>query len=266
LTEPLVHEEEENMPLQPLNNVINKFKKRRQIVNWLMVLAMPSAILGIAVFLIFTVTLSSSPILFITFGFLVFSSLVSYIAVLYVPGTLDGVIRKLELTVQEISFSVSLPIGDSPQERLFNQLKRTDQQVRQVLNKNPNAKNFNVQLKGKTGKEYLFDVFINNVNSIGRFFGSQSDLNVFVKRFDQIDPLSVNAIKNVREAVQDILSKAGRKYPTRVLIVSTSGYEDEVFKYVRSKEGFFSSKYLPLVRRIEIIREKIDGNYDVLSF
>jgi hypothetical protein len=258
---------DENIPLQPLNDVIIKFERRKKIMDWLMLLAMPSAVVGIGAFLLFALVLRFSTLDLVIFCFLVFSSVVSYIAILYIPDALDGVIRSLEFTMKEIAFSITPPIGETPEQRILNQLTRTDRYVKRLIRKNPNAPQLNAQVKGRSGKEHEFEVYIHNVDSIGRFNGNKTDVNIFAKRFDEADPVSEAAVRNVRAAVQDSLSGVGRRFPTRVLVVSASGFEDQVFEYVRSKEGRFFSRYFPrATRRIELIREKVDGSYDVLSF
>ncbi len=259
--------EEDNMPLQPLRESIAKFRKRRELMSWLLLLAMPSAIFGIAVFAIFALVLSFSVIYLVVFAFLVFSSVVSYIAILYIPGALTGVIRKLEFTIQEISFSMVPVKGESPPERIFNQLVKTDKRTREIVIKNPKSKQLNSSIKGQSGKEYLFDVIIHNVDRFGRFFAISKDLSIFAKRIDQIDPVSINQVKEVRQNVIDVLAKMGRRYPSRVLLFSTSGFDDEVFPYVRSKDGAFYAKYIraPMCT-MELIQEKVDGNFDILSF
>jgi hypothetical protein len=123
-----------------------------------------------------------------------------------------------------------------------------------------------ISIDGSSGKSYSYALVIHNVGHFGRFFKYSKDINIFAKRFDQINPLTVDDVKGVKESVQDVLTSFGRKFPTRVLVVSTSGFEDEIFAYVRSKNGSFYSRYLPLTCRIELVQEKLNGNYDVLSF
>jgi hypothetical protein len=259
-------EDDENIPLQPLSEIIVKFKRQRKIVDWLMLLALPSAVFGILLFAVFAAALSFSTLALLGFGFLAFSAVVSYAANLYILGALTKVIRSLELTVQGISFAITPTIGESPAQRILNQLARTDHYVKNVIRKNPNSAQLNALVKGRSGKDYTFDVYIHNVNSLGRLVGDKTDMNIFAKRFDEAAPISVETVRNLKEEVQDSLSRVGRRFPTRVLAISVSGFDDPVFEYVRSKEGTFGSKYTQILRRIELVREKVDGSYDVLSF
>jgi len=259
-------EDDESMPLQPLNDIIAKFKRQRKIVDLLMMFAFPSAVFGIFLFAVFAAVLSFSTWALLGFGFLVFSAIVSYVANLYIPGALTSAIRNLELTVQEISFAMTPTIGETPAQRILNQLARTDHYVKNVIRKNPNSAQLNALVKGRSGKDYVFDVYIHNVNSLGRLVGNKTDMNIFAKRFDEAGPISVEIIRNLKEEVQDSLSGVGRRFPTRVLAISVSGFEDAVFEYVRSKEGSFGSKYMRILCQIELVKEKVDGNYDVLSF
>jgi hypothetical protein len=91
-------------------------------------------------------------------------------------------------------------------------------------------------------------------------------MNVFVKRYDDVSPVSVALVKDVKEAVQDSLAKIGRRIPSRVLIISTSGFDEAVFEYVQSKDGVFDSRFSSLMCNIELVKENVDGTFDVLSF
>jgi hypothetical protein len=262
----LLIEDDESIPLQPLSEIIVKFKRQRRIVDLLMLLALPSAVVAIFIFLVFAAVLSFSTLALIAFGSLAFSAVVSYAANLYIPSALTKVIRSLELTVQGVSFVITPIKGETPAQRILNQLARTDHYVKNVVRKNPNSAQLDALVKGRSGKDYVFDVYIHNVNSLGRLVGDQTDMNLFVKRFDEVDPITVGTIRNLREDVQDSLSRVGRRFPTRVLAISVSGFDDSVFEYVRSKEGSFGSRYMPILCRIELVKEKVDGSYDVLSF
>lgn len=262
----LLTEDEESMPLQPLSEIIAKFKKRRRTVLWLLMLALPSTVVGIFLFAVLALVFSLSTLAAVTFLILVFSAVISYAANLYIPGALASVIGSLELTVKEIAFALTPVVGETPAEKILSQLARTDPYVKKVIRKNPNSAQLNALVRGRSGKDYVFDVYIHDVNSWGRLVGDNTDMNIYVKRFDEVDPISVEAIRNLREEVQDSLSGVGRRFPTRVLAISVSGFEDSVFEYVRSKEGSFRSRYAPILCRIELVREKVDGSYDVLSF
>lgn len=91
-------------------------------------------------------------------------------------------------------------------------------------------------------------------------------MQVFVKRYDEANPVKKSEIKNVKEAIQDVLAHMKRKIPTRVLIVSTSGFDDNAFEYVRSNEGIFNTRFSGTICEIELIKEKVDGGFDIQSF
>ena len=256
--------DQDRVPLQPLNEIIKKFNRRKQIMDLLMLISMPSALVAIVFFAAFAF-ISNSPVSIITFILLVISAIASYFAVLYIPGVLTNIIKSLELTVRGISFTLSTPVGSTPAERILNQLRRTDPRTKNLLEKNPSYAKMNIAMKGKSGIDHSFDVCIIGRSRYGRFFGDLTSMIIFVKRFDEIDPVSLNTVKNLKAEVQDCLSGMNRRFPTRVLAVSTSGFDDSVFEYIRSKEGSFVSRYPPIRRPIEIIQEKVDGKYDVLS-
>lgn len=258
-------EDEENIPLGPLNEIIWKFKRRKRVMNFMMILSLPAAIFALLFFLIFTVAIGFSSMSVFIFGFLVFSAAVSLVANVYIPDSLSAMVNQMEATAQSISFTITPPKGEAPEQKALNQLMRTDYCIRSVVRKKPRSAQLNARVVGKSGKEYTFDVYIHNANVLGKFFDICSDMNVFVKRYDDISPVSVASIKNAKEAVQDSLRKVGRKIPTRVLIISTSGFDEATFEYVR-KEGVFNARFSSSICSIELIKENVDGSFDVLSF
>jgi len=262
----LTIEDEENIPLRPLLDIIWKFNRRKRIMNFLMLLSLPATLFAILLFASIALALGFSSSAVLAFGFLVFSAVISLIAILYIPDSLSAMIRNMEATARNISFTITPPKGESPEQRILNQLLRTDYRIRSIVSKKPHSSKINAKTIGKSGKEYTFDVYIHNADRLGWFFSLYSDMYVFVKRYDDISPVDVLKIKNVKEAVQDSLSKVGRKIPTRVLIISTSGFDETTFEYVRSKEGVFDARFSSTICEIELVKEKVDGSFDVLSF
>ncbi len=51
----------------------------------------------------------------------------------------------------------------------------------------------------------------------------------------------------------------------RVLAVSSSGFDDDAFSYIRSKTGLFRS-VAAYNCKIELIKENTTGSFEVLSF
>jgi hypothetical protein len=262
----LTLEKEENVPLGPLNEIIWKFKRRKRIMNFMMLLSLPAAVFAIFFFLIFTWAIGFSSTAVFIFGFLVFSAVVSLIAILYIPDSLSAMINQMEATVQSISFAITPPKGETPEQRALNQLIRTDYCVRSICRKKPHSAQLNVKIIGKSGQEYAFDVYVHTANLLGRLFNMCSDINLFVKRYDETSPVGVALVKNVKEAVQDSLGKVGRRIPTRVLIISTTGFDEDTFNYVGGKEGVFRARFSSAICDIELIKENVDGSFDVLSF
>lgn len=256
--------DKDGVPLQPLNEVIKKFKRRREIMDFLMIISMPSALVGIVLFGVFAL-ISDSAVSILTFILLVISAIASYLAVLYIPGTLTNVIKSLEYTVRGISFTLIAPMGNTPAERIFNQLRRSDQRIKNLIEKNSDVAKLNIKVKGKSGIEHFFDVYLYSEKPYGRFFGNLGSVTIFVKRFDESNPVSLERMKTLKADIQDCISGIGKRFPSRVLAVSTSGFDEPVYGYVRSKEGTFSSRYGPLRCRIELIQEKVDGRFDVMS-
>lgn len=260
-------EDEEGIPLGPLNEIIRKFKNRQRIMNLMMFLSLPATGIAIALFLVFTVAfVGFSSMNVIVFAFLVFSACVSLVAILYIPNSFSAMVNQVEATTTRISFAITPPRGGSPEEKALNQLLRTDHCIRDVVRRKPQSVQLNSKVIGKSGKLYTFEVYIHSSNLFGRLFDTCSDMTVFVKRYDDVSPVSVASVKDVKQAVQDSLAKVGRRIPNRVLIISTSGFDEPVFEFVRSKEGVFDARFSLYLCNIELVKESVDGTFDVLSF
>jgi hypothetical protein len=262
----LTTENEENITLRPLLETIRKLNKRKKIVAALMFLSMPSSLFALVLFGVIAWGSGIASSVVLIFGFLAFSAGVSLAAILYIPDAFSATINNLEATARSISFSITPPIGNTPEQRIINQLKRTDYRIKKVLQTNTGSLILNAKVIGKSGKEYSFDAFIQNVNTAAYLVSLYMDMQVFVKRYDEVNPVNRPEIENVKEAIQDILAKMKRKIPTRVLIVSTSGFNDDAFEYVRSDEGIFNARFSGTICEIELIKEKVDGGFDIQSF
>lgn len=257
----------EDVPLGPLNEIIRRFKKRQKAISIMWLLSLPANVMAILVFLLFAVsTMGFSAQSAVIFGFLTFSAFISFMALLYISDSFSTLASQAEVTAGIISFAITPPTGESPEKRVFNQLVRTDDCIRNVVKKNPSCAHMNAKIPGKSGRSYDFDVYIQNLRALGKFFNISTDVNAFVKRYDTAVLTGEESVSEVKHAVQDVLAKNGRRIPNRVLIVSTSGFEEEAFDYVRSKKGYFNARFSSLTCGIELIKENVDGTFDVLSF
>ena len=259
-------EDDENIPLGPLNEIIQKFRRRMRAMNLIMLLSLPAALVAIVLFLTFAFAIGFSSSSIFVFFFLIFSAAVSLIAIMFMPDLLYAIVDQMEATAEIISFTLTPPKGESPEERALNQLMRTDYRSKRVVKKKPSSAQLNARGEGKSGKEKTFEVYVHNENPLGRFFDIRSDMNVYVKRYDNPSPVDKETVKEVKEAVQDSLRKVGRRMPDRVLIISTSGFDETAFEYARSKEGIFKARFSSYTCGIELIKENVDHSFDVLSF
>jgi hypothetical protein len=258
----------EPAPLTPLTDVIREFKKRSRILSAMMFISLPAGATSMVLFLVFFMSSLSLPISTIAlFAVLALSAIISYLAVLIVPSTLQSMIVQIETLVRNISFMIVPPRGDTPQEKILNQLSETDTLIKKTLEKNPGSARMNAGFLGSGQKEYVFDVFIHDDSSrVWKFLRlGYSGVDVFVKRFEETE-ISKETIAELKNNVQNILRKAGKKVPSRVFVVSTLGYDDSAFLYVNSKEGIFRTRFPAIERKIGLVKENTDGTFDVLTF
>ncbi|HSV49545.1 MAG TPA: hypothetical protein VLH35_04440, partial [Candidatus Acidoferrales bacterium] len=81
-----------------------------------------------------------------------------------------------------------------------------------------------------------------------------------------ITPIDKPVLQELKIDVTDVMKKFHRKYPSRVIVVSTSGFTDDSFEFVNDRAGTFTSRLGSVLCNIELIKERVDGSYDVLSF
>jgi hypothetical protein len=221
---------------------------------------------SILLFTIFVLAIGFSSWNVFIFIFLLFSAIISLGAFLWIPDSLSDIMGQIEASVQSVAFAIMPPRGQNPQERILNQLIRTDYRIRSLLRKKPACALVNTEIKGKTGKHHSFDVYIHDVpNILGRIVGSAS-INVFVKRIDQLEPVIVPTITELKNNVNDVLESTHQRIPARVLVISTSDFDGSVFRYVDSKEGLFKTRFPNLECKMELLKENADGTFAVLSF
>ncbi|HSV49654.1 MAG TPA: hypothetical protein VLH35_05000, partial [Candidatus Acidoferrales bacterium] len=176
---------EDSISLGIIDEILLNFRRRKQIINILMYFSLPTAYVATVLFGIYMVQ-SSSPYTALIFGFLLFSACATFFAIIYIPDKISEVINRLEATSQHIAFAMTPPKGDTPQEKILNQLIITDRYVSKIFQKNANPC-INITQEGYSGKKYKFDIFIHtSKNVIKRFFLSRTEEHIFVKRYDDI--------------------------------------------------------------------------------
>lgn len=257
--------EDEEAPLAPLNQLIWKFKRRFSVLTLILLFSIPASITSTTIFLVFTTSWGLTSSTGVVFALLLVSAIACLIATVVIPDSLSDILNEMETSARVIAFSTTLPTGKSPQEKLLNQLVDSDLRIRRMLKINPNLAALSVELIGKTGRKQIFDVYIHKKAGIVRKILGYGDYRVFVKRLDQGNPVTKEDLEKFKIDIKDIL-KNKRNIPTRVILVSTSGFEDSIFEYLRNKGGIFSKRFPSVYSRIEIVRENSDGTYDVLAF
>lgn len=262
-------ENEEDIPLAPISELILNLRKRTKVFMVIMLFSLPSSILALLLSYLLiianvpTLGFSSVTILFLIFLF--FSAITSILTIIIVPDYLSDITREMERTSQSIAFSLTPPEGKTPQEKILRQLARTDYRIGRILNETPGFTQLNAKVKGESGKEYDFDVVVNKPAKFPRkLLGDSGGVVVFAVRFNEPSLVDTQTIKNFRASIQDCLKKLRLRVPTRVLVVSASGFDEATFEYVRSKDGGFNffGAHCP----IELIKENVNGTFDVISF
>lgn len=264
----MTEENIESTPFAPLLSEIQKFKKRGRIFTIMMFISLPACIVSIFFFLIFLLSsLGFSILAIIAFGFLLFSAIISYLATLLIPKALRSMISHMEKLARNTIFMIIPPHGDNPKERILNQLKETDVRIRRALEKNPKSVHFDAKANGNNGSEYIFDLFLHdNASRTWKFLRlGYAGVDVFVKRFEQKKVTREMTIE-LKNNVIKTLKKRGKKTPMRVLIIATLGFDDLVFSYVDSEEGIFERTFWESECKIELVKENVDGTFDVLSY
>jgi hypothetical protein len=258
--------ETEDIPLKPLAELIWRFKKRNRILTIAVAISLPGSAVSILLFGVFALAIGFTSWNVFVFIFLFLSAIISLVAFLWIPDSLSDIMSQIEASIQSVAFTITPPQGQNPQERILNQLIKTDYLIRSLLKMKPASATINAEIKGKKGKLHSFDVYIRDEPSILRRIAGSTGIHIFVKRFDQIEPVIVPMITELKDNISDVLKNTNQKVPTRVLVISTSDFDGSVFRYVDGREGSFRKRFTNLECKIELIKENADDTFAVLRF
>jgi hypothetical protein len=264
----LIEEKEQDIPLSPISDLTSIIKKRNRKFKFVMLLSLPSSLVAMLLYMFLILINGFTPGFsqIATFIFLSISSALSVVALLLVPEYLDGISNAMEKASRSIAFTLTSPEGKTSPERILKQLIKTDYRIKKVVQEKPEYAQLNAHVKDKNNSIHDFDVLIFKPRKVSwNIFSAQLGFAVFARYFDQIEPINSQEIKNFKKEIESCLKVITARIPTRVLVVSTSGFDDDVFSYTRSKTGVFRS-FAAYNCKIELIKENTNGSFEVLSF
>ncbi len=253
--------------LTPLNESINALRKKTRIFWMVMLFSLPSSVLAGSLSIVLLINRGTYTG-FVTFevvlyAFLFVSSAVSMATMLLVPNYLFSTTYQMQRALQSIAFTILPPIGNTPEQKIYNQLIRSNPILKERAKQNKITVSYDSQIKGASGVDYHFSVVIDGkLNPLGKLLGLSG--LIFIQRLNQVTLVSTEQVKSIKKAVNDCVRRLNYKIPARVIIVSTSGFDESVFEYVNTKEGYF--KFLDNYCRIELVKENIDNMLEVISF
>ena len=202
----------------------------------------------------------------------------------------------IEWEVDRFRFITTLellpPRGDNPQQRLWNSLKQASQIAEELNNLPTNSIMFNVEVSGKSRKQYLLDIFVRQEarSRLLRFLAKwtlrvtythriyyylfprfhhtlhEAQTTILVKRLAKETPVTKSDLEELKNAFEDI-SKKLRDIPEHTIVVSTSGFTEDAIDYLKDEKSEikpFDDKEESTV--LDLIVEKRDGSYEVAYY
>ena len=160
------------------------------------------------------------------------------------------------------NFELLPPEGNTPAERIWNSLKRASTAAEELRDLPADKVKFNVEVEGKSGKRYSFDVFIHDEprSKLRRFLakrtlrGSPTHwiyywlfprlhqrlhedlLTILVKRFSKTTPVTKSDLETSKKEFEDVSRKL-HDIPEHAVVVSTSGFSQDGLDYARDEES-----------------------------
>ena len=154
------------------------------------------------------------------------------------------------------------PEGNTPAERIWNSLKRASNAAEELQNLQASNVKFNVEVDGKSGKRYMFDVFVHDEprSMLKRFLSKwtlrgslthwiyywffpglhqrlhEGLLTVLVKRMSKASPVTKSDLEALKKEFEDV-SKRLRDIPQHAVVVSTSGFSADGLDYAKDEKS-----------------------------
>jgi len=190
------------------------------------------------------------------------------------------------------TFELLPPEGNSPAERVWNSLKRASNASEELQDLPTDKIKFNAEVEGKSGKRYLFDVFVHDEprSRIRRFLakwtlrGSPTHwiyywlfprlhqrlhedlLTIFVKRISKTTPVTKSDLETSKKEFEDVSRKL-HDIPEHAVVVSTSGFSQDALDYL----GDEKSEIRPFAddeesAAMDLLVERSDESFEVAHY
>ena len=163
------------------------------------------------------------------------------------------------------TFELLPPEGSTPAERIWNSLKRASNAAEDIEELPEDKVKFNFEADGKSGKRYMFDVFVHNEprNRLRRFLSKwtlratpthwiyywffprlhdrlhEDLLTIMVKRISKTTPVTKADLEDCKKEFEDVSRKL-RDIPEHAVVVSTSGFSADALDYVKDEKSEIS--------------------------
>jgi hypothetical protein len=160
------------------------------------------------------------------------------------------------------TFELLPPEGNTPAERIWNSLKRASTAAEELQDLPADEVKFDVEVDGKSGKRYPFDVFVHKEprSRLRRFLakwtlrGSPTHwlyywffprlherlhedlLTILVKRISKTTPVTKSDLETSKKEFEDVSRKL-HDIPEHAVVVSASGFSQDALDYARDEES-----------------------------
>jgi len=160
------------------------------------------------------------------------------------------------------TFELLPPEGKTPAERIWNSLKRASSAGEELQDLPADKVKFNVEVEGKSGKRYTFDVFVHDEprSRLRRFLskrtlrGSPTHwiyywffprlhqrlhedlLTILVKRISKTTPVTKSDLEASKKEFEDVSRKL-HDIPEHAVVVSTSGFSADGLDYAKDEKS-----------------------------
>jgi hypothetical protein len=139
------------------------------------------------------------------------------------------------------------PMGESPEEKIWNKLKEIYTSAKEVAEEEPDNVQFNVKVKGKR-IEHHFNIYV--------LIPEDPYGDIFVRRFDKDSEVDEGDLSKLRDEILDVCKKT-RHGVHSVTCISTTPYASSAINYVKNKGNWVKGI------QFDLIKEKPKG-YEVI--
>lgn len=159
-------------------------------------------------------------------------------------------------------FELSPPVGKNPLERLLNQARFVYRDLDELIGSNPSAVEYDAKVKGKSGKEYDFDIRVHQPSDwkykLWSRFGKEP-YDFFFKRFEKKKTISRSDIEELMDELADI-HHLTNYVPDAVIVASKSPFSRDAIILATKLIIGNEEEGCPL----DLIQENEKGTYKII--